>query len=273
MALLAKTIGIRSIYLCDNIIPHEPKRIEPLLTRIGLKYIDAFIVQSQSVQNDLLKFRPEARFRLVPHPVYEIFPPALSKKEARKQLNITEDHVLAYFGFIRPYKGVRVLVEAMALIPEELKVRLLICGEFYEGREEILSRIEASSARSRITVYDQFIPNEDVPLYFSAAEVIVLPYLSATQSGIVQIAYHYEKPVIVTRVGGLPEVVPDGKAGFVVDPDDPKALAEAITAFYRQKKETPFTQGVREEKKKYSWDRMTEAIEDFGKELDIYESQ
>jgi glycosyltransferase involved in cell wall biosynthesis len=149
----------------------------------------------------------------------------------------------------------------MPLVLKSLDIRLVVCGEFYEGREETLALIKASGAQGAITLADRFIPNEEVGLYFSAADIVVLPYYSATQSGIVQVAYHYDKPVIITRVGGLPEVVPDGRTGFVVEPRDPDAVADAILRFYREKKEKVFVENVKAEKQKYSWDRMVEAIE------------
>ena len=261
IAWLARRKGMTVLYICDNIIPHEKRPGNTLLNRIGLAFVDRFIVQSRSVRNDLLTFVPDAVYREVPHPVYEIFPPGLDKNAARERLGLDGDRIILYFGFFRHYKGLPTLIQAMDLLLKEAAVRLVICGEFYEGREEITGLIESLKVSHAITLADHFIPNEAVGLYFSAADVVVLPYYSATQSGIVQVAYHYDKPVIITRVGGLPEVVPDGKTGFVVDPRDPEALAAAILRFYREKREKSFVENVRAEKQKYSWDRMVEAIE------------
>lgn len=263
VAFLARRLfKVKTLYILDNVIPHEKKPLDRLLTRIGLHGVDAFIAQSASVREDLLQFRPHARYRDVPHPVYEIFPPAEPMDEARSALGVTEKNVLLYFGYIRRYKGLKYLVQAMPEIRKVLgDVRLLVCGEFYEGREEILSLIDTLSLAGCVTVVDDFIPNEAVARYFSAANLVVLPYVTATQSGIVQVAYHYNKPVVVTRVGGLPEVVPHGKSGYVVEPEDPQAIAQAVIHFFQQHREDELSEGVRIEKTRYSWDRMTEAIE------------
>jgi len=262
VAFLAKSmLGVRILYICDNIVPHEKKPGDRFLTWLGLRFVDAFIVQSDSVLADLLRLRPDALYRKVHHPVYEIFPAALPKKKARQTLALRDERIMLYFGYIRAYKGLDYLIEAMPRVLEECPVRLLVCGEFYEGREQTLRRIQELQLEKFVTVFDRFIPNEEVGLYFSASDLVVLPYVSATQSGIVQVAYHYDRPVIVTAVGGLPEVVPHGKCGYVVPPKNAQALADAILRFYAEKKEKTFVKNVHIEKQKYSWDRMTEAIE------------
>ncbi len=264
ISYLCKTfLNIKILYILDNVIPHERRIGDTLLTRTGLKFIDFFIAQSASVLADLLQFRPDAEYKEIPHPVYEIFPPAVSKEKSREILQIKDKRVILYFGFIRNYKGIRYLIKAMPLILDSMDVKLLICGEFYEGREEIFTLIEELNVKDNVKVYDSFIPNEKVGHYFCAADLVVLPYVTATQSGIVQIAYHYQKPVVVTSVGGLPEVVPDGKCGYVVKPRDPAAIAEKVKRFFQKDKETEFRKNIGAEKQKYSWDRMTEAIEDF----------
>jgi len=261
VAYLAKKLGVRVVFLCDNIRPHEKKPGDEWLSRLALRFPDAFIVQSRAVEKDLLDIRPNAPYWLVPHPIYAIFPPPVTKAEAKKHLGIKDERVILFFGYIRPYKGLLVLVEAMPSILRLVPLRLLVCGEFYEEREETLARIRELGLESSVTVADAFIPNEGVADAFCASDVAVLPYRSATQSGIVQVAYHYDKPVIATSVGGLPEVVLHGKTGFIVPPDDPKALADAVVRFYKEKKEGPFVRNVRIEKQKYSWKRMAEAIE------------
>jgi glycosyltransferase involved in cell wall biosynthesis len=265
LSFLSKVfLNIRILYLCDNIIPHEKNFLDEILTRIGLGFTDAFIVQSNQVRDDLLAYKPNASFRYAPHPVYTLFPPPVSKREARDHLGIAEKHVLLYFGYIRRYKGLKYLIEAMPSVIERLPVHLLVCGEFYEERQETLSRIRELGLESRITILDRFIENEDVGIYFCASDLVVLPYVSATQSGIVQIAYHYNKPAVVTCVGGLPEVVHDGQTGFVVPPKDPDALARAILRYYKERCEKHFLKNIALEKKKYTWDRMAEAIELLG---------
>jgi len=263
LAFLSKNLmGCRIIYICDNIVPHEKKFGDHILTRLGLKFVDFFIVQSQTVLKDLLTFKHDAVYRLVAHPIYEIFPPAKPKHDAKAILKIREERVLLYFGYIRAYKGLQYLIKAFPSIIERFPVRLLICGEFYEGREETLNLIDELNLKNTVTVCDRFIPNEEVGLYFCSADLVVLPYTSATQSGIVKVAYHYDKPVLITNVGGLPEVVPDGKSGYVVPPRDSRALTEAVLRYYKENKEIQFTENVKIEKKKYTWDRMAEAIEE-----------
>ncbi len=267
VACLVKNIlRIPVLFLCDNIRPHEKKFGDVFLSRLALRFPDAFIVQSNTVLNDLLTYRPRAPYRLVPHPVYEIFPPSVAKAEARKRLKISENRVILFFGYIRRYKGLGVLIESMPEILRHFPVRLVVCGEFYEGRSETLARIRSLGLERRVTMEDRFIPNGAVADYFCAADVVVLPYLSATQSGIVQVAFHYDKPVIATSVGGLPETVVHGKTGFIAPPGDAKALADAVIRFYGEKKEAAFSRSVRIEKKKYSWERMVRAIEELKSE-------
>lgn len=259
--------GCRTIFITHNVIPHERRPGERLLTRVALAGADAYIVHSAAVGDDLRRFRPQALCRRVPHPVYSIFPPAMSKKEARRLLGIDDERVILFFGFIRRYKGLHILLRAMPRIWEELPVRLVIAGEFYEDEDASKRLIAEVNRGDLITLHDEFIPNEHVARFFCAADAAVLPYVTATQSGIVQIAYNYNIPVIVTKVGGLHEVVLDGLTGFTVPPEDPAAVAEAVLRFYREKREPAFARQIEVEKEKYSWDRLAETIEDLGGQL------
>jgi len=259
--LSKRFLGARILTLCHNILPHEKKPADTLLTRLGLRFSDRFIVQSGQVQEELLTVRPGAAYLKIPHPVYEFFPPAMPKRKARDLLSVRETRVMLFFGYIRAYKGLRHLLAAMPSILKRMRVRLLVCGEIYEGRDELFGLADRPGIRDRVSFHDRFIPNEDVAAFFCASDVVVLPYESATQSGIVQVAYHYDRPVIVTSVGGLPEMVPDGRTGFVVPPRDPEAIADAVMRFYSEKREAAFSRNIRIEKRKYSWDRMAEAVE------------
>ncbi|MBN2414762.1 glycosyltransferase [bacterium] len=260
-------LGCPAIFITHNVIPHERRPGDRLLTRIALAGADAFIVHSQAVGDDLHRLKPRADCRRVPHPVYTIFPPALPKKKARELLGIDDERVILFFGFIRRYKGLRYLLEAMPRIWAELPVRLVIAGEFYEDEDESKALISAVDGEGLITLHDTFISNEHVARFFCAADAVVLPYVTATQSGIVQIAYNYNVPVIVTKVGGLHEVVLDGLTGFTVPPEDGEAVAGAVLRFYREKREPAFARRIEAEKENYSWDRLAETVEDMGRRL------
>ncbi len=272
-ALLRRWTNIRIIYLLDNVIPHEKYPLGMWLTRLALGRGHGFIAQSEQVYQDLFQVLPTtdpARVRTVPHPVYDFGMPGRARKtrqEARLALGLDpQAKVVLFFGFIKPYKGVLHLIDAAASLYQDFgdELQLLIVGDIYGDRRPYLDRIEATPGRSIIQLVDGFVPDEVVEDYFVAADVVALPYISATQSGIVQIAYHYDLPVITTRVGGLPEVVLDGETGFLVPPGDASALAAAITRFFRENKGLEFAAAVAREKQKYSWEAMAVAIEDLA---------
>lgn len=252
----------RVISIVDNIIPHEKRPGDRLFARYFARRVDGFIAQSHSVEIDLSGFKLGKPIRFSPHPVFDNFGERLDKKAARQLLGIkTDTKWLLFFGFIRDYKGLDLLLEAMAdQRIRERGINLLIAGEYYNNAAEYKSLIDKLGIINLLEERTDFIPDEEVGRYFCAADVIVQPYKSATQSGVTQIGYHFEKPMIVTNVGGLPEIIPHDKAGFVVEPD-PKAIADAICRFYDEKKEADFVAFAKEEKKKYSWSRMVEQVE------------
>lgn len=259
--------GAKVLFICDNVIPHERRPGDAVLTRYAFKQVDFFIVQSDAVEEELKKTVPNAKYAKVPHPVYEIFGPGLGKQEARRLLNIKEGRVILFFGYVRSYKGLHTLIEAMPSVLHELGVQLLIVGEFYEDERVYRDAIRQLGVEASVTVVADYVPNDRVRLYFSAADVVVLPYVSATQSGIVQIAYNFSKPVISTNVGGLPEVVRDGETGFLVPPEDPQALAAAIVRFYREDREAEFSRRVGAIRQEYSWDALVGAVETLVKNV------
>jgi D-inositol-3-phosphate glycosyltransferase len=262
IARMAKKSGkTKILWICDNVIPHEKRIGDRFLTRLALQKDDRFIVMSESVEKDLLQLIPQASFQRVQHPVYEMFRGRFSKSEARQRLGLTNQPHILFFGYIRPYKGLQLLLDAMVKIRRKIDVRLLVAGEFYDDKKKYLEQIERLHLQDHVIVSDEYIPNDQVGLYYAAADVVALPYLSATQSGIVQICYHYDKPVIATDVGGLPEVVQHGRTGFVVPRNNADAFADAVIRYYQEKCETEFTANVAVAKKAFSWDRMTEAIE------------
>jgi len=255
----------KTLFVCDNIISHETLPGETFITRVLLRLVDYFIVQSGTVKDDLVKLHPKAKYREVAHPVYDVFQSEpITQVKARREIELSEDvPVVLFFGFIKPYKGLKYLIQAIPAVRDRLPgARFVVAGEFYGDRESYLQEISSLNVQESILLHDDYIPNESVRLFFTAADVVVLPYASATQSGIVQIAYSFDKPVITTAVGGLPEVVVDGKTGFVVPPEDSQALANAIIRFFNENRSTEFATNVQSEKQKYSWDRLVEAIEE-----------
>jgi glycosyltransferase involved in cell wall biosynthesis len=193
--------------------------------------------------------------------------PRPSRAEARARLDLpAHGRLVLFFGFIKPYKGVMHLLDAAPLLKARYGqgVRVLVVGDVYGDRQPYRDRIAASGAGDIVSLVDGFVPDEEVEAYFVACDLVVLPYVSATQSGIVQIAYNYDRPVVTTDVGGLPEVVRDGSTGFLVPPGDPTALAAVIARFFDEGRAEEFAAAVAVEKRKYSWDRMVDAIEELA---------
>jgi glycosyltransferase involved in cell wall biosynthesis len=251
----------KTLTILHNLIPHEKRPGDILFTKWLIRFTDYFIAQSASVEKDLLELVPNARYRRVALPMFSLFKDRIPKAEAKKALNITDEKVILFFGYIRPYKGLHVLIEAMKILKPRMNLRLLVCGEFYGDEAKYRAHMTEAGIDDCTTVISDYIPNESVHRYFSAADVVVQPYISATQSAIAQIAYFFSSPIIATNVGALPEVVIHERSGLIVPPNDPEALANAITRFYDEKMEAGLTAGANEERKKYSWEAMAGAIE------------
>ncbi|MCI0410717.1 MAG: glycosyltransferase [Acidobacteria bacterium] len=248
------------VFICHNIKPHEQLPAGMMLSRFAFASADRFVVHSDADLRNLQAIRPNAMTHTLFLPINEGFGAAMTKEEARRQLGLRSPTIL-FFGLIRRYKGLMHLLRAMPLILKAMECTLLIVGEFYEGREEYVRLIQSLGISARVRLIDRYIANEEVALYFCAADLVVLPNTSATQSAIIPLAYSFERPVITTRVGGLPEAVIDGETGFVVDPADPAALAEAIERFYREGREVEFIEGIRKERERFSWGRYVQGIE------------
>lgn len=270
LRIIKKNRHSRIICIADNIIPHEKRMGDELFTRYFIKPVDAFITMSEKVMSDLRSFTSAKPAKLVPHPLYDNFGEKISKEEARKKLAIDNGQkVLLFFGFIRKYKGLDILLNAMKLAanhkpnPERSRretsnLKLLIAGEFYEDRKPYDELISNLGIRNSLLMQTRFIPNEEVKYFMCAADVVVQPYRNATQSGVTPLAYHFEVPMIVTNVGGLPSMVPDNKAGLVAEPTA-ASLAEKIIEYF-EKGENYFMPGLLEERKKLSWTKMVESI-------------
>ncbi len=263
IARLARRQGIHVVSILDNVIPHEPHFWDKWLIRYFVRSIDHFVAMSDSVKRDCERFLPrttKARVMLCPHPLYDNFGQPIPQAEAQQQLGLNPDYrYLLFFGFIRDYKGLDLLMHAFA-DPRlrHYRVKLIVAGEFYNNAEQYAQLEKQLGLEGEIVWHTQFIPNDQVRIYFSAADLIVQPYKTATQSGVTQVAYHFSKPMLVTNVGGLAEIVPHGKVGYVT-PVDAKAVADALVDFCSDDNKLRFAQNIETEKKKYAWSRMTEA--------------
>ncbi len=259
----------RIITLADNIIPHERRLFDRWLTTYYLKSSDGFVFMSRAVMNDLDRFPVSGPRTYCPHPLYDTYGDCLDKVSARKTLGLDENGLyLLFFGFIREYKGLDILLAALA--EERLKtlpIHLIIAGEYYTDRKPYEEQIKQLQIKDRVISFNEFISNADVGKFFCAADLIVQPYRSATQSGVTQIAYHFNKPMVITNVGGLAEMVPDGKAGYVVEPDS-RSLAIAVADYFENDRERDFAAFIGEEKKKYSWNNMIVHIFAVEEEID-----
>lgn len=260
--MLRKSGKTKVVAVLHNVVPHEKQVFSKALSRYFVSSVDGFVYLSRSVGDDLKVFDAIKPRAFSPHPVYDNFGEKLSRSEALKELGLdASKRYLLFFGFIRDYKGLDLLLKAMAepCMKAEKDVELIVAGEFY-GNEEKYKTLERDlGLQGKVRWFSDFIPDEKVKLFFSAADLIVQPYKSATQSGVTQIAYHFEKPMVVTNVGGLPEIVPDGKAGYVVAPD-PAAIGGALCDFFQKGNPDCFLQGIKVEKSKYSWGAMTRTI-------------
>ena len=247
------------IAIVDNIIPHEKRFLDNTFTRYFVSGVDGFLAMSKNVINDISKFNTSKPRILTPHPLFDDFGNSVSKEEAQKKLGLNAyDINILTFGLIRKYKGVDLLIDALA--DERLAkypIKLTIAGEFYDSPTPYYDKVKQLGLSTKVNFIPKFIPDEDVKYYFCSTDLVAQTYRSATQSGVTQIGYHFEKPMLVTKVGGLAEIIPEGKVGYVVEPDV-KDISDAILNFCELRPD--FTEGIKEEKRKYSWNKKIEAI-------------
>ncbi len=266
--IISKNKNTRCIGLVHNMMPHERSLLDRLLSPYFVKRMHAFAALSKSVLDDVSKLDKKSKPKLFsPHPLYDHYGDREDKAVALSSLYLDDNYnYLLFFGLIREYKGLDLLLKAMS--DERLDnypLKLIVAGEFYEKKEPYLQMIDNLDIKDRVIVCDKYIPDEEVKNFFNLADMVVQPYKSATQSGVTQVAYHFEKPMLVTDVGGLREIVPDGKVGYVVEPE-PKKIADAICDFYDNGRKEFFEANIVEEKKKYEWSKMTETIMKLYKE-------
>ncbi len=257
--LLGTRCRCRVLFHCHNVVPHERSTVDGWLSRYALSQGDLFVVHSSEDLANLNELLPGAHAVVHPHPTYAVFrglgeAPSVSKPPGERRI--------LFFGYVRKYKGLEYLLRAMPLVLKELDVRLAVVGEFYEDIE-IYSRLVAElGLRESVALIDRYVPNEEVGRYFSQADLVVLPYVTATQSGIIQIAYSFGIPVVTTNVGGLPEVVEEGTTGYLVPPKDASALAQAILRYYRERDEKDFRSAIATYAQRFTWEAMVEEIEE-----------
>jgi glycosyltransferase involved in cell wall biosynthesis len=263
---LGKNSRPKSVFVCHNVMEHEPNWIKSEVSRRVLNGADFFVTHSQWDRDNLERWLPPSRagaIRVSPHPAYEhLIQPTVSKAEAKAALGIRAERVVLFFGFIRDYKGLRYLIESLPLVRAKLDVHLLIAGEVWGDSKPYHEMISRLGLTASVTLVEGYIPNEDVARYFAASDLVAIPYVSATQSGIVQLAYGFGKPVVVSRVGGLPEVVEHGITGYLVPPTDSASISAALLDFYQHHREAAMCEAVRQKRSAFSWERLCRTIED-----------
>jgi glycosyltransferase involved in cell wall biosynthesis len=257
------------LFLCHHIIAPEGGMLDWFLARFVFRRADGFIVMSEEDYALLRRALPQAYIRGTTHPIYDMFSvEPRDPGEARARLGLgTEERVLLFFGFVRRYKGLRYLLQALPEVRREMPVRLLVVGEFWEDERTYQEMIAGLGLQEAVTVVNRYVPNEEVGLYFAAADVLVLPYLEASQSGVVQMSFGFERPVIATRVGGLAETIEHNRTGLIVAPGDAQALAAAIVSYFQQNMGPRFQEGIRETKDRFAWEHLVRLIEQMHAEI------
>lgn len=260
--LVARNKNTKILAITDNIIPHEKRIGDQAFTKYFLRACQGYVAMSEAVLQDLAKLQPRKPRQHHPHPLYDTFGEPLPKLTAKQMLHLPPEHdYILFFGFIRAYKGLDLLLQAFAdeRLAQRRNLKLIIAGEFYEDPQPYNVLIQKYQLEARIVRATDYIPNEAVRQYFCAADLVVQPYKHATQSGVSQIAYHFDKPMLVTAVGGLAELIPAGRAGYVTRAE-PEAIADAIVDFYVHHREAYFSSQVRELKKQFSWESMVASL-------------
>ena len=252
------------VCIADNIIPHEKRFGDKPFTKYFVKPVDAFITMSEKVLDDLRLFEKNKPAQMIPHPLYDNFGDKISKEEARKKLGINpKEFIILFFGFIRNYKGLDILLDAIKIIKDKentlLNFKVLIAGEFYEDRKKYDDQIEKLGIGNLLILHTDFIADSEVKYYFCAADMVIQPYRNATQSGVTPLAFHYEVPMIVTNVGGLPAMLANETAGLVAEPNA-NSIAQKIKDYYSLNHGKNFLPALISEKQKYSWAKMVHTI-------------
>mgnify|MGYP005839020305 CR=1 FL=1 len=261
----------RNLFLCHDVVAHDYTLVHRLASRLILRQGQAFIVHSRQEADALQAMVPGAAVRWTPHPTYaELSRGHLSRAEAQRRLRL-ESPVLLFFGFVRPYKGLRDLLAALPTVRAQTPATLLVVGQFWEPLHEYQSQACALGMDGCVQLVDRYVPNEEIPLYFAAADLVVLPYREATGSGVAQLALGCGRPVLTTHTGSFPEIVEDGRTGLLVPPGDPAALAEAILRFLRlpAQERAAFEERIRQQEERFSWQQLVACVEALAAELGV----
>jgi len=246
--------------ICQNVLPHEKISVHSFLSKLFLGQAGSFVTLAKSDEKLLKKLIPGAKAKTIIEPTYDslVGLKKATKSSAKKKLGIRQGKALLFFGFVRPYKGLEYLLKAMPAILEKNDCRLMVVGEFWEPKEKYSVLIEELGISEKIRIVDKYVSDKSVPLYFGACDAVVLPYTSSTESGIIQLAFGYNTPIITTRTGGNPDLIEDGKSGLLVRPRSAKELAEAVNLFYSKKLEGRFRKEMQKKKKIFRWNKEKE---------------
>ena len=264
LGTIAKFLGqtTKIFAITDNVIPHERRIGDSMLTKYFVSKCDAFLALSASVLDDLSKFTDTKEKIFIPHPIYNSFGEIVEKESAKQKIELDKDgKYLLFFGFVRKYKGLDIMLEVMAdKRLQDLGVKLIVAGEFYDNKEEYISKIEELNISDYVILRTDFIQEEDVKNYFCASDIITQTYRTATQSGVTQIAYHFERPMLVTNVGGLAEYVDEGKSGYIVNSNNIHELEQKIVSFFNSDDLDEMPKYIESNKEKFSWEYHIEGI-------------
>ena len=253
---------IKCMVICDNIYPHENNFLDKYLMRFFLKKMDLYIVQSSVVEKELLSLVPNPTYLKLFHPIYNVFGDIQDKISAKEQINIKAKYIILYAGLVRSYKGFDILIKSVNYLKTQLDdFMVLAIGESYENQEKYNALINKEKINEVFIWEDRYVSDNEMNTYFSACDVVALPYKSASQSGIIPIAYHFNKPVVVTDVGGLPDMVANDKTGIIINPDDPKGLADVLSVNLKNKNFYNMRNYINEYKKQFSWKNFIKGID------------
>ncbi|MBD3409092.1 MAG: glycosyltransferase [Ignavibacteriales bacterium] len=271
-ALVRKRYRGRILFITENVLSHEYRPLEKTLTRVGLKHADSFLALSQAVVEDLEFVRGDRPVRRSELPAYDFCRTdgGESPEEVKRSFGFdADDRVLLFFGYIRKYKGLDILLDAMpAMIERDPSTKLLVGGEFYEDEESYRRKIDELGIGGAVRMVNRFIPNEEVERFFVAADVVLLPYRSATQSAILNMTYSFRKPVVATRVGGFTEFIDDGETGVVVEPNDPAELAKGVAKFYESRERVDYVANIERRLGASEFEKIAELFEEIVAEAD-----